>query len=182
MKRRILSLAVSATCAIGVVALADSEDGTRVIRQHLHPFANPSGYAATFSTAGFIDAANPFFESLGTNGRSCASCHQPGEGWTVTPEGVQKRFHASQGTDPIFRLNDGANSPLADVSTLGTRLKAYSMLLSKGLIRVGLAIPENAEFEFLKVDDPYGYASARELSLFRRPLPTTNLKFLSTVM
>src|SRR5204862_100889 len=30
--------------------------------------------------------------------------------------------------------------------------------------------------------DPYGYASAAELSLFRRPLPTTNLKFLSTVM
>jgi cytochrome c peroxidase len=34
----------------------------------------------------------------------------------------------------------------------------------------------------IKVDDPYGYASANELSLFRRPLPTTNLRFLSTVM
>ena len=56
------------------------------------------------------------------------------------------------------------------------------MLLSKGLIRVGIGIPANAEFELVAVDDPYGYASATELSLFRRPLPSTNLKFLSTVM
>jgi hypothetical protein len=32
------------------------------------------------------------------------------------------------------------------------------------------------------VDDPYGYASARELSLFRRPLPATNLIWLTAVM
>jgi cytochrome c peroxidase len=182
MKRRVLSLAAAATCAIGVAAQADVEDAQRVGHEHLRAFANPSGYAATYSSAGFIDMANPFFQSLGSNGRSCASCHQQGEGWTVTPEGVQKRFHASHGTDPIFRLNDGANSPLADVSTPAARREAYSMLLSKGLIRVGIGIPENAEFELLKIDDPYGYASARELSLFRRPLPTTNLKFLSTVM
>src|SRR5205823_8065859 len=43
-------------------------------------------------------------------------------------------------------------------------------------------IPSNAEFELTAVDDPYGYASASELSLFRRPLPTTNLEFLATVM
>jgi cytochrome c peroxidase len=182
MNRSVLSLAVAATCAIGVAAQADVESGPQVGREHLRAFANPSGYAATYSSAGFIDTANPFFQSLGSNGRSCASCHQQGEGWSVTPEGVQKRFHASQGTDPIFRLNDGANSPVADVSTLAARRAAYSMLLNKGLIRVGIGIPENAEFELLKVDDPYGYASAKELSLFRRPLPTTNLAFLSTVM
>jgi cytochrome c peroxidase len=56
------------------------------------------------------------------------------------------------------------------------------MLLTKGVIRVGIGIPEDAEFELLRADDPCGHASAKELSLFRRPLPTTNLKFLSTVM
>ena len=56
------------------------------------------------------------------------------------------------------------------------------MLLTKGLIRVGLGIPDNAEFELVAVDDPYGFASSSELSLFRRPLPSTNLKFLSAVM
>ena len=167
---------------IGVAAQADIEDATRVVREQMHPFANASGSSATYSTAGFIDVDNPFYQSLGTNGRSCASCHQQGEGWTVTPEGAQKRFRTSQGTNPIFRLNDGANSPAADVSTTAAKLKAYSMLLSKGLIRVGIGIPDSAEFELIKADDPYGYASARELSLFRRPLPTTNLRFLSPVM
>src|SRR5262249_40261905 len=68
------------------------------------------------------------------------------------------------------------------VSTPRARRSAYSMLLSKALIRVGIGISENAEFELAAVDDPYGHASSRELSLFRRPLPTTNLRFLSTVM
>ena len=60
------------------------------------------------------------------------------------------------------------------------------MLLRKGVIRVGLPIPSNAEFELLAVNDPYGYAgrnaNGNELSLFRRPLPSTNLGFLSAVM
>jgi len=95
---------------------------------------------------------------------------------------VKDRFERSNGTDPIFRTNDGSNSPQADVSTVQARRRAYSMLLTKGLIRVGIGIPDDAEFELAAVDDPYLFASAREMSLFRRPLPTTNLKFLSTVM
>ena len=146
------------------------------------PFPNPSGFAATFSRDGFIDLGNEFFQNLGTNGRRCVSCHQPQEGWSITPTGVNLRFLLTSGTDPIFRTNDGSNSPNLDVSTVKARRIAYSMLLNKGLIRVGLPIPANAEFELIAVDDPYHYASATELSLFRRPLPTTNLKFLSTVM
>lgn len=182
MNRKTILLSLSATCALGVWAQSNLEGVAQFISENLHPFLNTSGYAATYSTAGFIDTTNPFFQSLGTNGRSCATCHQQAEGWTVTPDGLQRRFQASHGRDPIFSLNDGANSPNADVSTYSDRIQAYSMLLRKGLIRVGMGIPDGAEFELLKVDDPYGYASAKELSLFRRPLPTTNLSFLSTVM
>ena len=182
MNRKWILLGLSATCAIGVLAQSNMQGVMQFISENLHPFVNTSGYSATYSTAGFIDTANPFFQSLGTNGRSCSTCHQQGEGWTVTPEGLQRRFQESHGKDPIFSLNDGANSPDADVSTLAARIEAYSMLLRKGLIRVGIGIPDGAEFELVKVDDPYGYASAKELSLFRRPLPATNLSFLSTVM
>ena len=145
-------------------------------------FPNPTGFAATYNTTGPIDLTNPFFQSLGTNGRACVSCHQPSDGWTVTPAHIQARFDASDGTDPIFRTVDGSNSPDADVSTVEARRSAYSMLLNKGLIRIGIGIPANAEFDLVAVDDPYGYASSKELSLFRRPLPSTNLNFLSTVM
>src|SRR5262249_32948976 len=112
---------------------------------------------------------NEFFQNLGTNGRNCSTCHRAEEGWTITPAGVQARFNQTRGTDPIFRTNDGSNSPNADVSTLKARRAAYSMLLSKGLIRVGIGIPNDAEFELIAVDDPYGFASATELSLFRWP-------------
>jgi hypothetical protein len=129
-----------------------------------------------------IDTTSAFFRSFGTNGRTCFSCHVPSAGWTIVPGEVRERFEATRGLDPIFRVVDGSNSPLADVSTVKARRAAYSMLLKKGAIRVGLPIPANAEFTLAGVDDPHGYASARELSLFRRPLPTTNLRFLTTVM
>ena len=149
---------------------------------NLVPTANDSGFAATFSKTGVIDRTGPFFQTLGVNGRSCSSCHIQGEGWTITPRGVQERFNKTDGTDPIFRRVDGSNSPAADVSTVEARRAAYSMLLNKALIRVGIGIPDGAEFELVAVADPYGFASSKELSLFRRPLPTANMDFLSTVM
>ena len=143
---------------------------------------NAFGKDLTISTTGSIDFSNPFFSSLGTNGRSCATCHVPTEGWTITPQGVKERFEKTAGLDPLFRLVDGANSPVADVTTVEKRRQAYSMLLNKGNIRVGIGIPVGAEFALEAVDDPYGYASETELSLFRRPMPSTNLKFISAVM
>jgi cytochrome c peroxidase len=148
----------------------------------LQAFSNPNGKHRTVSTTGAVDETSAFFQSLGVNGRSCASCHIPEDGWTVKPASLQARFAATDGMDPVFRLVDGANSPLADVSTVQARQSAYSMLLGKGLIRVGIPIPTHAEFDLVGVDDPYGYASAAELSLFRRPLPTTNIEFLSAIM
>ena len=182
MSRRFQRLHLALVIAALFIVSTSGTAGEKSFLPGMLRFANPTGFAATFSTVGKIDLTGPFFQSLGTNGRACVSCHQPSVGWTVTPADVQARFQATGGTDPIFRTNDGSDSPNADVSTLEARRAAYSMLLSKGLIRVGIGIPQNAEFDLVSVDDPYGYASASELSLFRRPLPTTNLKFLSTLM
>lgn len=137
---------------------------------------------SVFQNGAFFDVTNPFFQNIGTNGRTCITCHVPSEGWTITPARVQARFNGTKGLDPIFRPVDGTNRPDADLTTLEKRRSASSMLLTKGLIRIGMAIPANAEFTLADVDDPYGFASANELSLFRRPLPTTNLRFLTGVM
>ena len=167
--------------AATTVAMATASPA-RPVLPNMQPYADASGHIRTFNTNGDIDLGNPFFQSLGTNGRACVSCHQPSDAWSVTPEHVRDRFRASDGLDPIFRTNDGSVSPLADVSTVAARRAAFSMLLAKGLIRVGIGVPDNAEFDLIDVDDPYGFASAAELSLFRRPLPSTNLGFLATVM
>jgi cytochrome c peroxidase len=161
------------TLATRVVA---GEAGLTTLR-----FPNDLGILETVSTVP-IDEQNAFFQSLGTNDRACISCHQPQDGWTITPSSVRKRFANSDGLDPIFRPNDGAVCPDADVSTLDARRRAYRLLLQKGLIRVALSIPLNAEFSLVDVDDPYACTPGVELALFRRPLPSTNLRFLSAVM
>src|SRR5262249_10404434 len=144
---------------------------------------NSSGRVRTLDINGELDLSNPFSMALGTNGRACFSCHRPEQGWTITPESVQKRFLESRGLNPIFRPNDGSNCEGADVSTVGNRLTAYSLLLTRGLIRVGINVPENAEFVIDSVDDPYNCgASLTAASMYRRPLPSTNLRFLSAVM
>ena len=169
-----------AACDIGVGPDTVSTEAAAV--SMTSNFTNASGAHATVSTTGSIDSTNAFFQSLGTNGRACVTCHDASTAWSITPASVQARFNATNGTDPIFRLNDGANAPNLPVATLAQRKTAYSMLLNRGVIRVGLPMPANAEFDLVAVDDPYWYASANELSLFRRPLPTTNLPFLSGVM
>jgi cytochrome c peroxidase len=164
-------------------------DGRNHLPNHI-PVRDSTGVFTSDSTQGFIDLNNEFFQNLGTNGRRCVSCHVPTTGWTITPGQLQATFEQTDGgtsddglgLGAVFRTVDGANSPAADVSTRDNRRRAYSMLLTRGLIRIGLPIPANAEFELVAVDDPYHFASATELSLFRRPLPTTNLKFDSTVM
>ncbi|MEP6858998.1 MAG: hypothetical protein ABJE66_00160 [Deltaproteobacteria bacterium] len=165
---------------VGCVADVDGTAGTDDISKGAAALPDPG--PNTFFSAGAPKVGDPFFTSLGTNGRSCATCHVGGEGWSITPADIQARFDATGGLDPVFRTNDGTVSPQADVSTVAARRTAYAMLLSRADIRVGIGIPPGAEFTLVDVQDPYGYASTSELSLFRRPLPSANLKFLSAVM
>ena len=145
---------------------------------------DPSGVLGTYRTTGGVDLTNYFFRSLGTNGRSCNSCHVAEDGWTVTPRHIQARFLASRGKDPIFRPVDGAVCPSADVSSLKARQSAYSLLLKKGLIRVSMSVPAGADFSITDIQDPYNCreTTATNPALYRRPLPATNLAFDSAVM
>ena len=127
----IISLICVASLAV-LTALCTSVFAVDIDLPNNIPFSNPSGFAATFSTNRSIDLGNEFFQVLGTNGRSCFSCHRPGEGWTITPEGVQRRFKVTRGTDPIFRTNDGSNSPTADVSTVQSTAKCLQHVTQQG--------------------------------------------------
>jgi cytochrome c peroxidase len=153
------------------------------------PFLDPSGLVET-SNAGSapgssapIDTTGPFFQSLGTNGRSCATCHMPDQGWSIAPTQTQLRFLLTGGTDPIFRTVDGSNCDQnINVSTVAGRKSAYGLLLNRGLIRIALAVPANADFRVVSVQNPYGCSGTSSLSMYRRPLPAANLRYLNTVM
>ena len=150
---------------------------------NLASFRNPAGTVRTFNQNGDIDLTGAFFQNLGTNGRNCATCHQPSDAMSISAAHVQARFDDSGGLDPIFIANDGSNCDHdLDLSTLAGRAAAFSLLRARGLIRVALAPPANRDFEVAGVRNPYGCGETAILSLYRRPLPATNLRFLSAVM
>jgi len=186
----------------------DPDSGQQPTPPVIPPFEiefDPSGILATTQPGGPTQTSqNAFFANLGTNNRTCFSCHQPQNGWGVSAASVQGRFYASYGNDPIFRLVDGATCPSADVSSIHAKRQAYSLLLSKGLIRIGLPVPATVattgaptEFRITAVADPYGCntnpvtgltnfgpgsPTTGIVSVYRRPLPSTNLGFLTTIM
>ena len=157
--------------------------------------ADPSGSVATFQPGGATSTpSNAFFGNLGTNGRTCFTCHQPQNGWTISAASASARFYASSGQDPLFRLVDGATCPSDDVSSFDAQKTAYSLLINKALIRIGIPLPAAPKLEFAvtAVQDPYncttnpvtGLTSPTTgiVSMYRRPLPSTNLGFLTAIM
>lgn len=162
---------------------AESEEQASPGSGNILQFNDPTGIFATMLKDLPIQFTNAFSANLGTNGRSCATCHVAGDGWTIVPASIQQRFFQSLGQDPLFRTNDGSNCAGADTSTPDRALSAYSLLLNKGLIRVQLPVVSGAEYILISVDDPYGCPpTPGQISVYRRPLPATNLKFLSSVM
>lgn len=185
VRRAVIGLSLLAVCGILLVGAGRMLG----VAPSLQLFPDSSGYLGTLSTTGSIDTTNPFFQSLGTNGRACVTCHMPGDAWSVTPTHIQQRFTASNGSDPIFRPVDGSVcTDAAGVNSVPPATSAYSLLLKKGLFRISLPLPSNAQFTVKVVSDPYGCAMTTDstgkvsLSMYRRPLPATNLGFLSTVM
>jgi cytochrome c peroxidase len=155
----------------------------RALLLNLTPFLDPTGIVSTDNQNGNIDLNGPFFQSLGTNGRSCGSCHQPSDAMGISASHVELRFDLSLGLDPIFRTNDGSNcNHDINVSTFQGRRSAYSLLRTRGLIRIPLSAPAGSDFQIVSVSNPYSCSETEVVSMYRRPLPTTNLKFLSTLM
>jgi cytochrome c peroxidase len=164
----------------GIVALATI--ASAAIISNLFPFPDPTGLISTYNANGPIDESdkNVFFQSLGTNGRSCGSCHLASDGFGLGVNSIQAKFAVTQGNDPLFAFIDGANCPNGTSHDPGS----HSLLLNSGLIRVFLPVPANAQYQIQAERDPYGCAvvtdestGVQTVSVYRRPLPTTNLRF-----
>lgn len=82
-------------------------------------------------------AVEPLFAEAfqGTNGRSCATCHVPEDGYTLTPDHVARLLETNP-DDPLFAAID-ADDPTAETLTFEH--------LEKGLVRVWLTLPDNVD-------------------------------------
>lgn len=176
-------LAASAALGSALLLALGSAQAQRASRIEVLNHRTPSGVLQTAYLNGLDDRPNnPFFLSLGANGRTCASCHEPANGWSLSAQSARKIFRETGGFDPLFDPVDGTNAPHLDRSTLEARRSASSLLLGRGLIRMRLQVPAGAEFEAEIVEDPYGNDLSEGLSLFRRPSPVTNLLFQPALM
>ncbi|HVB54960.1 MAG TPA: hypothetical protein VNE63_00815 [Candidatus Acidoferrales bacterium] len=183
--RYVIPASLAFIAIVMVAATSWTQNRPRNFILNLEPFRDPTGLVATFNTAGPLDTSNPFFQDLGTNGRSCATCHTPGNAFGLSASDARKLFVRARGSDPLFAAVDGANCP----NVAPGDAKGHSMLLQNGLFRIALPVPANAQFAISVVMDPYGCALLRDpgtgqeiVSVYRRPLPATNLNFLSAVM
>jgi cytochrome c peroxidase len=166
-------------------ALCGAARADQPAAQGLQLFFDRTGIIGTLDLNGPVNQQGAFFQSLGTNGRSCATCHLASQAMSLSATGAQLRFAQTGGQDPLFAAVDGANCPNGRTGNAAD----HSLLLSHGLIRVFLPLPVNAQFSISVVHDPYGCAmlpgangGQPNISVYRRPLPTTNLGFLSTIM
>jgi hypothetical protein len=156
-------------------------------------YANANGILRTLKTGGPLKTAgHPFFEPLGSNGRACISCHQPADGMSLSAATVRERWRVTGGTDPVFAAIDGSNCPNLPQAAAAS----HSMLLEHGLFRIERAWPVTEfagrpvtpDFTIAVVRDPHGCNSgpgygpeAGRISVYRRPRPVSNLKYLIAV-
>jgi len=177
--------AIVVLATVGIVLCSGARADSPQAPQGLQLFVDHTGITGTFDINAPVNEQGAFFQSLGTNGRSCSTCHVASQAMSLSATGIQLRFAQTGGKDPLFAVVDGANCPNARPDDAAD----HSLLLSRGLIRIFLPVPANAQFSVSVVHDPYGCAMVPDpnggqpvVSVYRRPLPTTNLRFLSTIM
>ena len=197
---RVRGLTLGLFAVAGVVALLEAQGdpptqshtawvmpGSGAVLPRDLVFANGLGRLGVLNVDGPVDTkGHPFFEPIGANGRACVTCHQPANAMSVSVETIRERWRATNGKDPIFAAVDGSNNP----SLPQEQASSHSLLLDRGLFRVGMPWPPagaTPEFTIEVVRDPtgvnrdpvYGLRSpAPTVSVFRRPRPAANLKYV----
>ncbi len=197
MARRVLSvlampLLMSVGCAVDDNESENEGDTTQESNGHHHDHdssskvRNSAGVAQAYSPLGSmrqLEENNPFFADLGTNGRTCASCHGFEGGWTTSH--AQLLWDRSNGTDPLFMATfDNGKCAESDISTKHKRRDAMKLTLERGSVRAGIQrVQPTAEFEVTAVEDPYrcNATSLTEFYGYRKPNPLTGVSQKSSV-
>jgi len=161
----------------------------------LKSYANERGLLSVYKSDGEISAkGHPFFTAIGSNGRACVTCHQPADGMSLSVKTIQERWQLTSGKDPLFAAIDGSDCP----NLPQQEKSSHSLLINHGLFRIFRpwppepvnGVPVEPQFTIEVLRDPtscnnsseYGLLSdAPMISVYRRPRPTANLKFITAM-
>jgi cytochrome c peroxidase len=171
MRTRRLGLGLGIAFAASCGGLTDGDDTveTATVTSYLEPVSNSAGVAETFHLSGVIDRTNPFFESMGTNGRSCETCHDSRSAWTTSAQLMTKLFDSTAGTHPLFvSLHDSGTRPDAPTDTLKKKRAAFKTMLDFGVHRFTRTGHVGTDYDVTAVDDPWGWSTVGSFANFRR--------------
>jgi cytochrome c peroxidase len=150
LRRRI----VVCSLALGILGTASAIADAYL--RNLFPFLDFTGFSGTYSNTGSVDLSGPFFQSLGTNGRTCEACHQPSNAFGLSAVNAHLRYLITRGKDPLFAQIDGSTCPTGPINN--------SLVINNGLIRIPLTVRPNTtdasapQYTITAVQDPYGCA------------------------
>jgi hypothetical protein len=198
LHRRHRTLALSFAAAVIAVAVMQGQTvrpqtdwfvaGSGSLLPRELTFENGSGRLGVLNADGPVATkGHAFFDALGPNGRACVTCHQPSNAMSLSVDVIRERWSVTKGKDPLFAAIDGSDNP----SAAQDRESSHSLLLTRGLFRVGLPWPPeqnpNPEFTIEIARDPTGVnrdpkwgvnSATPTISVFRRPRPVANLKYV----
>ena len=163
----------------------DVDEPITETRSALAAAGNDYGVAETFHTSGTIDLTNPFFQALGTNPRTCATCHAANQGWTMTAEANKQLFKDTDGLAPLFNLVDEGTFPNADISTKKARKETFKPnvvdLAVTRFTRNINPVPDTFQFT-VAPEDPSGFSTPTSILNFRRPTAVANESKVSSIL
>jgi len=192
--RRATAIAAGALCATLATGTAARADGpgtesffgapsndSPVIPNNAQ-FENPAGRSSSFSQQGQVNQTGSFFQKLGTNDRTCNTCHLASDGWTISARSAKRLFNETGGLAALFQF-DGQNCRNQDLSTVQNRRIASSVMLAKALVRFDKTFPAAGEIEIVASEGTYcNPIDASNHVVYRRPLPVVNFGALSSVL
>jgi hypothetical protein len=159
---------------LAATALAIAAGANRFVPRY-QEFSDPDGRFANLNLGRPTDTTtNPFFQDMGTNGRSLR--HVP----SAQRRLFQLRRRISVNVSMLPR--HGPNLPprgrreLPDGRCFHTRgaARGHSLLLTRAS-SASVAVPLTADYQVVSVYNQYGCNATDVISMYRRPLPTTNL-------
>ena len=171
-------------------------------------FGDLTGRISTYQPGGPTTTSNnAFFSSAITNnGRTCFTCHQPQNGWEISPPQIFAQYLLTRGQSALFQPIDAANCPDSSGATARFPdprfVTARTQLFKHGNFRISLNAPNplgpkdtsfmtfdgntNPEWVLTMEHDPFECEldpehglPANLISVYRRPLPSANVAFLA---
>src|SRR5262245_18247336 len=168
----VFAVAVASTCIVSRLAARGGQEIQRSGGDQQLQCTDQPCDAVARGRAAFMRRR---FDGLDGNGRACADCHMPSNGFQLSPSAAQTRFdalndklaHGEGADDPLFRPVDAD-----DFRVSGDNASDYSNLVENGLIRITMPLPDNVKL----IDPATGRPSDETfVDLWRAVMPVPNV-------